>query len=104
MPTASSCKTCSESKRFAFERKLSIALSFPSVWLTVNLSLCLFAWTYLSVCLSVCLSSLSLSLSQEEGSEFKCQEDFVPSNVMDRWIISFSQSLITFMREEMSSE
>ena len=60
-----------------------------------------------SVCLSVCLSvslSLSLCLSQEEGSEFKCQEDFVPSNVMDRWIISFSQSLITFMREEMSSE
>ena len=32
---------------------------------------------------------------------FKADEDFVPSNVMDRWIMSFTQSLITFVQKEM---
>ena len=40
---------------------------------------------------------------QEDGVQFVCKEDFHPSNVMDRWIISFTQSLITFVREEMKS-
>lgn len=41
---------------------------------------------------------------QEEGIAFKCKEDFVPSNVMDRWILSFMQSLITYVKDEMASE
>ena len=32
---------------------------------------------------------------------FKADEDFVPTNVMDRWIMSFTQSLITFVQKEM---
>ena len=35
---------------------------------------------------------------------FCCKEDFTPSNVMDRWILSFTQSLISYAREEMASE
>ena len=33
-----------------------------------------------------------------------CEEDFTPTNVMDRWILSFTQSLLTFVKEEMASE
>ena len=43
-------------------------------------------------------------LIQEEGVSFQCEEDFVPSNVMDRWILSFTQSLLTFVKEEMKSQ
>ena len=42
--------------------------------------------------------------TQEEGIEFKQSDGFTPSNTMDRWIISFTQSLISFMKEEMASE
>ena len=35
---------------------------------------------------------------------FCCEEHFVPSNIMDQWILSFTQSLVTFVREEMESE
>lgn len=42
-------------------------------------------------------------LLQEDGMDFLCAEDFTPTNMMDRWIISFTQSLITFVKEEMKS-
>ena len=42
--------------------------------------------------------------SQEGGISFKCRDDFKPSNVMDRWILSFTESLIAYVREEMASE
>ena len=35
---------------------------------------------------------------------FKCKEDFTPSNIMDRWILSFTQSLVAYVRDEMASE
>ncbi len=41
--------------------------------------------------------------SQEEGVDFKYNKSFVPSNVMDKWIISFTQSLMLFIEEEMKS-
>ena len=41
---------------------------------------------------------------QEEGVSFCCKEDFTPTNVMDKWILSFTQSLISYVREEMASE
>ena len=41
---------------------------------------------------------------QAESIDFVCEEDFTPTNVMDRWILSFTQSLLTFVREEMASE
>jgi len=40
-------------------------------------------------------------LQEEEGVSFQCEENFVPSNIMDQWILSFTQSLITFVKEEM---
>ncbi len=42
--------------------------------------------------------------AQEEGVLFKCKDDFSPSNVMDRWILSFTQSLVTYVRDEMASK
>jgi isoleucyl-tRNA synthetase len=45
-----------------------------------------------------------LRLKQEEGISFVHTADFSPANTMDRWITSFTQSLISFMTEEMTSE
>ena len=42
--------------------------------------------------------------SQDEGTDFQYDEAFAPTNVMDRWILSFTQSLILFVKEEMKSE
>ena len=42
--------------------------------------------------------------TQEEGISFVHTADFSPANTMDRWIISFTQSLVFFMKEEMASE
>lgn len=41
--------------------------------------------------------------NQDEKVDFKYQEGVVqkPSNYMDRWVISFTQSLIKFVHEEM---
>ena len=35
---------------------------------------------------------------------FNHNQNFVPTNTMDRWILSFTQSLILFVKEEMKSE
>ncbi len=35
---------------------------------------------------------------------FVCDEAFSPTNVMDRWILSTIQSLLTFVRQEMTSK
>jgi isoleucyl-tRNA synthetase len=43
-----------------------------------------------------------IRLKQEEGVEFKHSTDFTPVNTMDRWIFSFTQSLVSFMRDEMA--
>ncbi|CAI8001069.1 Isoleucine--tRNA ligase, cytoplasmic, partial [Geodia barretti] len=43
-----------------------------------------------------------LRLKQEEGISFVHTADFSPANTMDRWIISFTQSLVFFMKEEMA--
>ena len=42
--------------------------------------------------------------SQDESTDFQYDEAFAPTNVMDRWILSFTQSLILFVKEEMKSE
>ena len=42
--------------------------------------------------------------SQDEGTDFQCDKVLAPTNVMDRWILSFTQSLILFVKEEMKSE
>eukprot|EP00731_Ephydatia_muelleri_P007312 Em0003g1560a len=42
-------------------------------------------------------------LEREEKVVFKADEGFVPTNVMDRWIVSFTQSLITFVQKEMEA-
>ena len=47
---------------------------------------------------------LVLNHTQEEGISFVHTADFSPANTMDRWIISFTQSLVFFMKEEMASE
>lgn len=41
---------------------------------------------------------------QEDGITFSYNEDqqVVPDNYMDRWILSFTQSLIKFVKEEMT--
>ena len=41
---------------------------------------------------------------QVENVDFVCEEDFAPVNIMDQWILSFTQSLLTFVREEMASK
>ena len=41
---------------------------------------------------------------QEKNIDFQGAEDFVPVNVMDKWILSFTQSLILFVKEEMKSK
>ena len=35
---------------------------------------------------------------------FSYDEHFKPTNMMDRWILSFTQSLVMFVKEEMKSE
>jgi isoleucyl-tRNA synthetase len=40
-------------------------------------------------------------LEKEDGIVFKHNLNFTPTNVMDRWILSFTQSLIIFVKEEM---
>ena len=35
---------------------------------------------------------------------FSHNDSFVPTNIMDQWILSFTQSLILFVKEEMKSE
>ena len=47
-----------------------------------------------------------LLLFQEEGVEFyHNDETFEPSdNIMDRWILSFTQSLVKFVRQEMAGK
>ena len=49
-------------------------------------------------------ATITYLYSQEGGISFKCRDDFKPSNVMDRWILSFTESLIAYVREEMASE
>ena len=71
--------------------KMSILLTTPSC--TAN------DHTHLSCYMMKVLCDL-----QEEGILFCCKEDFTPTNVMDRWILSFTQSLITYVRDEMARE
>lgn len=42
-----------------------------------------------------------IRLEKEEGVVFCHNDSFVPTNIMDRWILSFTQSLILFVKEEM---
>lgn len=49
------------------------------------------------------LIDLSVHLLKDEGIGFQYEEGFLPTNVMDKWILSFTQSLMVFVKEEMKS-
>ena len=49
---------------------------------------------------------ITLHVHQEEGAKFEFREATmtVSDNYMDRWILSFTQSLIKFVTKEMAGE
>ena len=51
-------------------------------------------------------STIHSRLEKEEGIRFEYKEDDLgkSNNVMDRWILSFTQSLVQFVKQEMDGE
>ena len=52
------------------------------------------------------VENLNLILLQEDGVDFVYSENTMtlPDNYVDRWIISFTQSLIKFVKAEMTGK
>lgn len=62
-----------------------------------------------TLCLAIemsCCITFFYSCSQEDGKEFLYNENTVKEshNIMDKWILSFTQSLIQFFKTEMAGE